>query len=92
MVATAPSVNLKAPIMEKYELIKEDMIDEYGAKVLMFKHKKTGAEIMSVSVPDENKVGTSAQESPITNTRKSSCIRFLTTTTHLDHYFRISAW
>lgn len=58
MVATAPpGVNLKAPIMDKYELMKEDMIDEYGAKVFMFRHKKTGAEVMSVSVPDENKVG-----------------------------------
>jgi len=56
MTATAPADLMKAPIMEKFELMKEDMIDEYGAKVLMFKHKKTGAEVMSVSVPDENKV------------------------------------
>lgn len=56
MVATAPEDVMKAPIMDKYELMKEDMIEEYGAKVLMFKHKKTGAEVMSVSVPDENKV------------------------------------
>lgn len=46
----------KAPIMDKFEHVKEDIIEEYGAKVILFRHKKTGAEIMSVSVPDENKV------------------------------------
>ena len=42
--------------MDKFEHIKEDVIEEYGAKVILFRHKKTGAEIMSVTVPDENKV------------------------------------
>lgn len=45
-----------APIMEKFEFVKEDTVEEYGAKVILFRHKKTGAEVMSVSVPDENKV------------------------------------
>ena len=44
-----------APIMDKFEIIKEDTVEEYGSKVVLFRHKKTGAEIMSVSVPDENK-------------------------------------
>jgi len=58
MVATDPTKQsvLSAPIFSKYELMKDDRIDEYGAKVMLFKHKKTGAEVMSVSVPDENKV------------------------------------
>jgi len=41
--------------MEKYELVKEEIVEEYGAKIMMFRHKKTGAEIMSVAAPDENK-------------------------------------
>ena len=43
------------PIMDKFEIVKEDTVEEYGSKVVLFRHKKTGAEIMSVSVPDENK-------------------------------------
>jgi hypothetical protein len=57
MVATDIFGEVKnAKIMDKFEFIKEDTVEEYGAKVILFKHKKTGAEVMSVSVPDENKV------------------------------------
>ena len=57
MVATDIFPDLKgAAIMEKFEHVKEDVVEEYGAKVILFRHKKTGAEVMSVSVPDENKV------------------------------------
>lgn len=57
MVASDPTtIEFTAPIFDKYEIVKEDMVEEYGAKVVLFKHKKTGAEVMSVSVPDENKV------------------------------------
>uniref|UniRef100_A0A7S0EDK3 Peptidase M16C associated domain-containing protein n=2 Tax=Hanusia phi TaxID=3032 RepID=A0A7S0EDK3_9CRYP len=56
MVATS-SVDVKSSaIFQKYDIVKEDHIEEYGAKVVLFRHKKTGAEVMSVSVPDENKV------------------------------------
>jgi len=57
MVATGIFPDLKdAAIMDKFEFVKEDVVEEYGAKVILFRHKKTGAEVMSVSVPDENKV------------------------------------
>jgi len=56
MVATEIPDLKDAAIMDKFEHIKEDVIEEYGAKVILFRHKKTGAEIMSVTVPDENKV------------------------------------
>ena len=57
MVATDIFADVKkAKIMDKFEFVKEDTIEEYGAKVILFRHKKTGAEVMSVSVPDENKV------------------------------------
>ena len=36
--------------------MKQETIDEYSAKTVLFKHKKTGAEVLSVSVADENKV------------------------------------
>jgi len=57
MVATDMLSELKnSPIMDKFEHVREETVEEYGAKVVMFRHKKTGAEIMSVTVPDENKV------------------------------------
>jgi hypothetical protein len=62
MVATNPVADVgqlaglkSAPIMDKFEIVQESVIEEYGAKVMMIRHKKTGAEIMSVTVPDENK-------------------------------------
>lgn len=56
MVATDIFADISnASIMDKFEIIQEDTIQEYGSKVIMFKHKKTGAEIMSVTAPDENK-------------------------------------
>jgi len=57
MVATDIFADVKdAPIMDKFEMVREETIEEYGAKVVLFRHKKTGAEIMSVIAPDENKV------------------------------------
>jgi len=60
MVATNPvektSIYANPQILSKYQVVKEDTIHEYGAQVTLFKHIKTGAEVMSVSVPDENKV------------------------------------
>merc|ERR1719238_992485 len=57
MVATDIFADVKgAAIMDKFEHVKDDTIEEYGAKVILFRHQKTGAEVMSVSVPDENKV------------------------------------
>jgi hypothetical protein len=37
-------------------MVKSEVVKEYGAKVTLYKHRKTGAEIMSVSVDDDNKV------------------------------------
>lgn len=45
-------------VAEKYgfEKVSEQFIDECKSKAVLYKHKKTGAEIMSVSNDDENKV------------------------------------
>lgn len=42
---------------DRYQMVKSEVVKEYGAKVTLYKHRKTGAEIMSVSVDDDNKVG-----------------------------------
>ncbi|KAE8711733.1 Presequence protease 2 [Hibiscus syriacus] len=39
-----------------FEKVSEEFIDECKSKAVLFKHKKTGAEVMSVSNDDENKV------------------------------------
>lgn len=44
--------------MEKlgFEKVSEEFIGECKSKAVLFKHKKTGAEVISVSNDDENKV------------------------------------
>lgn len=39
-----------------YEILKKDLVSEYGAYCTMYKHKKTGAELLSVHNDDDNKV------------------------------------
>lgn len=39
-----------------FEKIEEQFIKEYNSTAVLYKHKKTGAEVMSVSNNDENKV------------------------------------
>ena len=39
-----------------YEVVKRDIVEEYGAYCTLFRHKKSGAELLSVSVDDDNKV------------------------------------
>jgi hypothetical protein len=39
-----------------YEIITKDFIDEYGAATTLYRHKKSGAELLSVSTDDDNKV------------------------------------
>ena len=39
-----------------FEKVSKEFIGECKSKAVLFKHKKTGAEVMSVSNDDENKV------------------------------------
>lgn len=39
-----------------YEVIQKDVVTEYGAYCTLYKHKKSGAELLSVAVDDDNKV------------------------------------
>lgn len=51
-------VEVSDEFAEKYgfEKVSEEFIKECKSKAVLFKHKKTGAEVMSVSNDDENKV------------------------------------
>lgn len=60
-IATQPSpdaVGVHDEAAEKYgfEKVSEEFIGECKSKVVLFKHRKTGCEVMSVSNDDENKV------------------------------------
>jgi hypothetical protein len=39
-----------------YEIVTQDFIEEYGAATTLYRHKKSGAELLSVSTDDDNKV------------------------------------
>jgi hypothetical protein len=39
-----------------YDVISKDVINEYGAYCTLFRHKKSGAELLSVACDDDNKV------------------------------------
>ena len=41
-----------------YDVIQKDVIPEYGAYSTLYRHKKSGAELLSVAVDDDNKVCT----------------------------------
>ena len=39
-----------------YEVVQRDVVNEYGAYCTLYRHKKSGAELLSVSTDDDNKV------------------------------------
>lgn len=39
-----------------YEVLQKDLVSEYGAYCTLYRHKKSGAELLSVAVDDDNKV------------------------------------
>lgn len=39
-----------------YEIVENNFIKEYGVQAILYTHKKSGAQIMSVIADDENKV------------------------------------
>ena len=39
-----------------YEVITKDFIEEYGTATTLYRHKKSGAELLSVAADDDNKV------------------------------------
>ncbi|KAJ4849574.1 Presequence protease 1, chloroplastic/mitochondrial [Turnera subulata] len=56
--APADAVEIPTEVVEKFgfEKVSEEFIGECNSKAVLFRHKKTGAQVMSVSNDDENKV------------------------------------
>ncbi|KAL3914188.1 MAG: hypothetical protein SGILL_006200, partial [Bacillariaceae sp.] len=56
-VAAAPDLEQKMGIEHPaYEIVQTDFVEEYGTATTLYKHKKSGAELLSVSSDDDNKV------------------------------------
>jgi len=56
IAAPVSPAELQAPAnLHGFQLLREEYVAEYDAKVFLFKHEKTGAEVMSLSNDDENK-------------------------------------
>lgn len=59
VVVTKPALDLKkayGTTHPAYEVLEKDVVTEYGAYCTLYRHKKSGAELLSVSVDDDNKV------------------------------------
>jgi hypothetical protein len=59
-VSKNPRFKIPSSIHPAYTLKEQSDIEEYGLTALLLKHKKSGAEVLSVSANDENK-GESSQ-------------------------------
>ena len=56
VAAPLAPVEMKPPAnLHGFKLLREEYVAEYDAKVFLFEHEKTGAEVMSLSNDDENK-------------------------------------
>ena len=55
--AAAEADTIAAPVEHpSFEIVETDMVTEYGCHCTMYRHKKTGAELLSVQNDDDNKV------------------------------------
>jgi hypothetical protein len=52
-VTTGKVMSIEHP---SYDIVTSDMVSEYGAATTLYRHKKSGAELLSVSTEDDNKV------------------------------------
>ncbi len=56
-------------ITHGFELVRDEFVDEYNVRTLLYRHQQTGAELLSVITDDENKVfGVSFRTPPADST------------------------
>jgi len=68
-VAAAPVVKQREVVREAhgFKLVREQFVKEYDSTVLLYKHDKTGAEVISVLNSDENKTFGVVFRTPVDN-------------------------
>ena len=61
--AAAPGASTAVPGMSvppaahpAFDVVRDEMVDEYGVRATLYRHTKSGAEVLSVMAADENKV------------------------------------
>lgn len=67
-VATSPATIQKPEIVKKahgFELMRQEFVREYDSHVMLYKHNKTGAELISVINQDENKTFGAVFRTPV---------------------------
>jgi hypothetical protein len=52
-----------------FELVRQQWVQEYNSQVLLYRHKKTGAEVMSLINADENKTFGAVFRTPVDNSK-----------------------
>ncbi len=79
-------VNVEHPA---YEIIEKDFIEEYGAATTLYRHKKSGAELLSVSTDDDNKVFGITFRTPRKDLSLTFCMTssLFVTSSDLTHHF-----
>ncbi|CAN0127407.1 unnamed protein product [Ectocarpus sp. 6 AP-2014] len=59
VVSDGPSLSVskrkESVAHDAYDVVEEDFVAEYGATTTLYKHKKSGAEVLSVQIDDDNK-------------------------------------
>lgn len=66
--APLPAVVAREPATHpSFELVRVEMVDEYTMKVATYRHKKSGAEVISAQADDENKVFGIAFRTPVSD-------------------------
>jgi hypothetical protein len=56
MLAFAAEANYELAQQLGFEKVEDEFLEEYKSNAILYRHKKTGAEVMSVINDDENKV------------------------------------
>ncbi|KAG5190324.1 Metalloenzyme, LuxS/M16 peptidase-like protein [Tribonema minus] len=54
--AAPPAAAAAPPAHPAYDLVSQDFVQEYGAATALYRHRKSGAEVLSVQIDDDNKV------------------------------------
>lgn len=66
-VTEAPADFAKATQLYGFEEVREQFVPEYNSLAVLYRHKKTGAEVMSLSNSDENKTFGIVLRTPVEN-------------------------
>ena len=83
--STGSSTNASAVAVDpishpSFKILKTDIVEEYGAYCTLYEHERTGAQVLSVSIEDDNKVfgitfRTPPTDSTVRTSHSSPCMR-----------------